>query len=350
MGSIPKSKLGLVPTLSVIMPNYNHARYLPQALDAVLSQSFRPIEIVVIDDASTDDSVEIIEHYARADATIRLVRNPQNLGHLVSLQKVIGELRGDYVHSTAADDVVMPALYEKSMNLLAQHPSAGLCTALARYIDEEGRPQELLPTPSVSSSERYIAPQEVLSLLRKQEPWFTSVTSIYRRDALIEVGCFLPVLQNYADAFSSRVLALGYGACFVPAVLGCWRRMSKGFAATMHADLQQQIDIVAHATKILAIPPYSNLAPSAYAKQWTREWMFDVLVRIQGDRQRRVAALLNTGVALSLPDRIFLWFFRWAPVGASFLGRVYYFCFVRKGSLAVFFKKKFVREKVAYEP
>ena len=61
--------------LSVIVPNYNHAQYLPEAVNAILNQSCRPMEVIVIDDCSTDNSVEVIEAFIRQDPIIRLYRN-----------------------------------------------------------------------------------------------------------------------------------------------------------------------------------------------------------------------------------------------------------------------------------
>jgi glycosyltransferase involved in cell wall biosynthesis len=67
-------------TLSVIMVNYNHGKFIGEALDAILSQSYRPMEIIVIDDASTDNSLEIIQQFVRRDLIIRLIRREKNMG------------------------------------------------------------------------------------------------------------------------------------------------------------------------------------------------------------------------------------------------------------------------------
>jgi hypothetical protein len=83
---------GVLPqkTLSVVISNYNHARYLPVALQAVLSQSCRPMEVIVIDDCSTDNSVEVIEEFVRRDPIIRLYRNEQNQGVIFSTNRGLG--------------------------------------------------------------------------------------------------------------------------------------------------------------------------------------------------------------------------------------------------------------------
>ncbi len=71
-----------------VFRTYNHARYLPQVLESVLTQSVRPLEVLVLDDASTDDSVQVIQQYAARDPLVRLVRNERNLGVVATLNRV----------------------------------------------------------------------------------------------------------------------------------------------------------------------------------------------------------------------------------------------------------------------
>lgn len=77
------------PTLCVLMPNYNHARFLPESLEAILAQSYPPLEVIVLDDASTDNSVEVIESFLRRDPRVRLVRNERNVGVERSVNRLV---------------------------------------------------------------------------------------------------------------------------------------------------------------------------------------------------------------------------------------------------------------------
>jgi len=140
-------------TLSVIMPNYNHGKYIGEALNAILSQSYRPVEVIVIDDASTDNSVEIIQQFARKNSLVRFERNEKNMGVVKTSLKLLNMARGDYIYDAAADDKVLPGLFEKSMNLLERHPNAGLCSALSIRIDEESLNRGLLYSPIISKEE-----------------------------------------------------------------------------------------------------------------------------------------------------------------------------------------------------
>src|SRR5437764_4186604 len=112
--------------LSVVMANYNHARYLPRALDAVLSQSARPRDIILLDDASTkDNSLEVLDGYARRFPEIRVVRNERNLGVVPTYNKGIGLASSEYLLLAAADDYILPGFLEKAVTLLERHPRAG---------------------------------------------------------------------------------------------------------------------------------------------------------------------------------------------------------------------------------
>src|SRR6266478_5268167 len=122
-----------LPTLSVVVPNYNHARYLPVCLSNILKQSVQPLEIIVLDDASTDNSVEVIRGFAAQNPLIRLVQNEKNLGVMPNLNKGVELSRGEYVYIASADDEVVPGLFEKSLRLLAQHPQAAYCCAMAEW-------------------------------------------------------------------------------------------------------------------------------------------------------------------------------------------------------------------------
>ena len=83
--------------MSVVIANRNHARHLPRALDAVLSQSLRPREVIVLDDASTDDSLRVLESYSRRFDCVRVVRNECHRGVTESYNRGFALAAGKYV-------------------------------------------------------------------------------------------------------------------------------------------------------------------------------------------------------------------------------------------------------------
>src|SRR5258708_4948524 len=104
--------------LSVILPSYNHAAYLGAALAGLLAQARPADEILLIDDASTDDSLAVAEGYAARYPQITVVRNPRNLGCVANLNRGLAMARGEFVYCGAADDVTYPKLFESGLALL----------------------------------------------------------------------------------------------------------------------------------------------------------------------------------------------------------------------------------------
>src|SRR3954452_11728872 len=108
-----------VPTLSVTVLNYNYGAYLPACLDSILGQTFRDFELIVIDDCSTDNSVEVIQPYL-ADPRVRLVAHQKNVGYCGSLiEGTETQSTGEYVTVISADDLVRrPDAFERQIALL----------------------------------------------------------------------------------------------------------------------------------------------------------------------------------------------------------------------------------------
>jgi glycosyltransferase involved in cell wall biosynthesis len=100
-------------TLSVVLPNYNHAKFIGRALAALLGQERAADEVVVIDDGSTDDSVAVIERIAAATPAIRMLRNPNNIAVISTLQRGLEAARGKYVYFAASDDLIFPGFFSR---------------------------------------------------------------------------------------------------------------------------------------------------------------------------------------------------------------------------------------------
>ena len=92
------------PRVSVLIPTFNYARYLPEAIESVMQQDFREFELLIADDASTDASADIICHYAAKDARIRFTIHSRNLGMVANWNWCLSEAKGEYVKFLFGDD------------------------------------------------------------------------------------------------------------------------------------------------------------------------------------------------------------------------------------------------------
>ena len=113
------------PKVSLIMKVYNGEKYLREAIDSVLAQTFTDYEFIIMDDASSDSSVEIIESYS--DSRIRLIRNEKNLGIVAGQNLLISEAKGEYIAVMDCDDISYPTRLEKQVDFLDTHPNYVLC-------------------------------------------------------------------------------------------------------------------------------------------------------------------------------------------------------------------------------
>lgn len=174
------------------------------------------------------------------------------MGALYTINRLIELSSGVYVCSVAADDKVLPGLFEKSMHLLAEHPQARLCSTLGLYIDESGKELGLIANPIISETECFIIPAEAFRVLRERGPWVMGSSGIFRRQALIDAGGFIPEFHSFCDRFIHQVVALRHGACFIPEPLACWRWMKSGYHATTTANLRRNLDIKQYTAMIVS--------------------------------------------------------------------------------------------------
>ena len=127
------------PKVSVIVPNYNHARYLKARIDSILNQTFQDFELILLDDCSTDNSVELLQSYADNPHVSHIVLNDRNTGSpFLQWQKGIDLAQGEYVWIAESDDTAQPEFLSTTVAVLGQHPQAALCYTGSRLIDEDG--------------------------------------------------------------------------------------------------------------------------------------------------------------------------------------------------------------------
>ncbi len=127
-----------MPIVSVILPAFNGARFLKEAVDSIVNQTFKDWELIVVDDGSTDNTVEIMGSYR--DARIRLLKNEGNKGLVFSLNRAIGASTGRYIARMDADDISQPERLEKQVTFLDAHPEIAVYDVRQQFIDDAGKP------------------------------------------------------------------------------------------------------------------------------------------------------------------------------------------------------------------
>jgi glycosyltransferase involved in cell wall biosynthesis len=261
------------------MPNYNHARYLAAAITGIATQSQPPQEFLILDDASTDDSVQVIEPFLARFPCLRLIRHERNRGVIAAHERLFAEARGDLLFATAADDVRLPGFFARVMQMAEQWPQAGLFFGAVGMIDEAGRRLGRIdvgrwPTPL------YAEPQQFLrEYLMVEAPAHSPCSgTIYRRAALAEVGGYRAELGSWSDTFAFRAIGLKYGACYLAEEVAQFRKLSGSYSQQSGRQPRAMLDVIARAERLMKSGEFRDRFPADYVRRWCRAYRRQVIL------------------------------------------------------------------------
>jgi glycosyltransferase involved in cell wall biosynthesis len=254
------------PSVSVLLANYNHAKYLDTSLSGILGQEHPATEVIVVDDGSTDSSIQVIERYAKHHANLQLLVNPSNQGQHYSIQRALQAATGEYVVWASSDDLLLPRFLQRSLSVLMEHPTAGLCfsrlavfvdgsTATRVYNEAHAAPFDYGKEPS------YLSPAQLTTILKRHYLWMSGNTVVARREALLEIGGFEADLRWHADWFAYYVVALRYGACMIPDTLAMMRERTGTYSASGVGNHRAQRQVLQALMDIIKSEKYNDLLP-----------------------------------------------------------------------------------------
>jgi hypothetical protein len=206
------------PKVSVCITSYNHGQFLPTALDSVLAQSYRDFEIVVVDDASTDNSLQVLESYATRHPAVRVYTHPDQGNHGISATAnlAVKKARGEYIVWLGSDDVWYPDKLEQQIKLLESDSGLGLVYGRAHLIDEHG---ERCGPDCIGR--KIDDPQKSVEDILQENP-IPALTVVVRRACFDEAGLFDESLV-YSDWEMWLRIAAHWRIGFQDAALGMYR-------------------------------------------------------------------------------------------------------------------------------
>lgn len=144
LGPLKPKLLEKRPLVSILVANYNYERYIGEAIESALRQTYGHFEIVICDDGSTDGSMRAIESYASRDKRIRYVRKA-NGGHGSALNRAFALCHGDVICLLDSDDLFLPEKVERVVALFRREPQAGIVVHRVIHVNEARRPQGVWP-------------------------------------------------------------------------------------------------------------------------------------------------------------------------------------------------------------
>jgi glycosyltransferase involved in cell wall biosynthesis len=206
---------GNQPFISVALATYNGGRFLREQLDSIYAQTWSPLEVVVCDDRSSDDTVSILKKYLQRHG-LRYEVNEQNLGFVRNFEKAMALCRGEFIALADQDDVWLP---EKLERLMAGIGTASLIYSDAFLIDDKGRelPGSLIATsgvlPITGANLRYFVCNSCV----------TGCTALFRRD-LLNTALPIPECETYHDWWLAVVASKLGGVRYLPERLVRYRQ------------------------------------------------------------------------------------------------------------------------------
>jgi glycosyltransferase involved in cell wall biosynthesis len=259
-----------VPLVSVLLATHNDARYLPLAVESVLRQTLSDLELIVVDDASTDDTGELLSGIP--DPRLVALRNDDQLGLAASLNRALDHAQGQYVARLDADDVALPDRFE--LQLARMRGLAVLGTAVLD-LHEEGRLGTLHRNPLGSLAVRW--------LMLFSSPFFHPTVLIAREALDANHLRYDPsYLESEDYELWTRLLATAAGANLAdPLVL---KRVHSGQASLRRGDLQKSFQ------QQVALREIARVAPELSVEEAERAWAFGT-GRSGGDRETYIALL-----------------------------------------------------------
>ena len=186
----------MTPQVSILLPVYNGAKFLEAAVASDLAQTFADFEIIVVDDCSTDGSLDLIEQLAEQDRRIKFLRNERNLGLFANYNRCLEQAVGEYIKPFAQDDILAPGALAKMLEVLSKDKSIALTSCARNIIDADG---SVLRTKCTFPQSRRVKGQDaVLYNMLALTNWIGEPSTVMFRKENAGTG-FDTTLFHYGD-------------------------------------------------------------------------------------------------------------------------------------------------------
>lgn len=256
---------GQIPRVSIGLPVYNVEKYVGATIESLLAQTFSDFELIISDNASTDETEAVCREYAAKDSRIRYYRQPVNRGAPANFNKVFGYARGEYFKWHAGDDLCAPAFLERCVEVLDRDPTVVLSYPRAAVIDCRGniladapgswRPSTGKEGVECDSEARQLnspRPADRLRGVLLHTVWCYELFGVVRTDAMRRTRLH----RNSSSAGKVFVAEIAlHGRCFeVPEVLFFNRRHAGQFTMLTTAEAQQRFDNPLRKPRVFKLP------------------------------------------------------------------------------------------------
>ena len=261
--------------LSLFTPNYNHAQYLEEKIESMIHFPIRPREYLIIDDASTDNSWEIIQRYTQKHSWIKAIKNEENQGKTTNnLKKALTTCSGDIMHGTAADDLTLPGAFEQVQEAYEEYPNVGVYFGPMHQMSEDKVIMETL-TPNNFTKNTYIAPGDFIEkyISHQSASFSLGAGTYYNRKALLKMGGHPAQVRSWRDTLGTWLLALQYGAYYIHQPVAAYRYLETSISSTDTNNYGNVVENVYQATQLMGSSEYKRLFPHNFVMNWAKNYL-----------------------------------------------------------------------------
>jgi glycosyltransferase involved in cell wall biosynthesis len=304
-----------VPKVSVCIPTYNTAQYLPAAIESVLAQDYGDFELVVSDNASTDQTPDLCRRYA--DPRLRYVRFEEMVGQAANWNRCLDLATGEYVVLLHADDVVLPGFVRQSSAVLDGHPNVGLVHCAVQHIAPDGSPlhlQTLYPEDQIDAGHDRFRQLLMTGCL------INPAGVMVRRSAYTAVGRFTEDVVWGVDWHMWLRLALHTDVAYLAEPLACYRQHAQSGTSGVMTSARYGPDELWALDDVFRRLPAADLKslyPKARQRVAHRTWCHaEAMCRLG----HRAAARRGLRAAGAVSRAVWLKPRTWALWGATFCG------------------------------
>lgn len=250
-----------MPKVSVIIPTYNYAKYLPETIDSVLRQTYQDLEIIVIDDGSTDNTKEIIQRYIRSSDKIKYILQ-ENKGPAAARNRGIKEAKGEYIAFLDSDDIWVTEKLDIQASYLEQNKDIFFLYAKADVLNEHGKKIGIKP----ESNQHH----EFKKLIFEWG-YFPTATVMIRKECFDKVGFFSEDLRIMEDIHLWIRISRHYKMHGMDQILGIYHRHSNN--VTLNKELVYKSTAMVY-EKILA--EFPNDVPRKKLRQRIAQYYYQL--------------------------------------------------------------------------
>ncbi|MEO6995504.1 MAG: glycosyltransferase family A protein [Lacunisphaera sp.] len=254
------------PKISVLVPTYNYARFLPQAIESILAQTDADFEVFISDDASTDDSAEVIRHYAARDSRIRFALHPNNLGMVANWNWCLQQAHGEYVKYLFGDDLLTsPEALARMADLLDQQPDAALVASARVLLDQNSR---ITGFWDHLSGDIFDGPHLISRCLRTRRNVVGEPSAVMFRRPLANRG-FDPAYRQIVDLEMWFHLMAQGALCHTPELLCGFRQHADQQTVVNGRNRVTDLELIDLLDRYQSYPEVrTHLQPNSWAHRW----------------------------------------------------------------------------------